>query len=228
MQRLQKIEQHITFRFTHATQQNPSIFSDPESRSFAVAYYATSISHRDLRARIEAEASMKMAAKKSEWEEASQKHQRLLSEAKGLQCEYTTDTYGWTVHSASCKKCNLNSEANNMRISKYEWPLPTNEHSCVSAVFELDCPIGFVAWRNLTWMLTHDIGRPGRIHGEQYADSLHKYSGLRSYSREKSSRLVLASKIKSFEKTHYIQRFPVRYNDIYSSNALQYAMLDET
>lgn len=228
MQRLQNVEQHIAFRFTHATQQNPSIFSDPGSRSFAVAYYATSNSHRDLRARIEAEASMKKAAKKSEWEEASQKHQRLLSEAKGLRCEDTTDTYGWTVHSASCKKCDLNSEANHMRISKYEWPLPTDEHSCVSAVFELDCPIGFVAWRNLTWMLTHDIGRPERIHGGQYADTLHKYSGLRSYSREKSSRLVLASKIKSFEKTHYTQSFPVRYDDIYSSNALQYAMLDET
>lgn len=228
MQRLHKVEQHIKFRHAHATQQNPSIFSDPGSRSFAVAYYATSTSHKDLRTRIEAEASTKRAAKKSEWEEASETHRRLLSEAEGLQCENTTDVYGWTVHSASCKKCRLNSRASDMRISKYEWPLPRDEHSCMSAVFELDCPLGFVAWRNLTWMLTHDIGRPQWSRGEQYADTLHGYTGLRSHSREKSSRMVLASKVKSFEKTHYTQRFPVRYDDIYSANALQYAMLDKT
>ena len=228
MQRLHKVEQHIRFRHAHATQQNPSIFSDPGGRSFAVGYYATSTSHRALRASIEAEASIKKAAKKSEWEEASQRYQQLISEAEELECQNTTDSWGWPVHSASCKKCRLNSQASDMRISKYEWPLPRDEHSCISAVFELDCPTGLVAWRNLTWMLTHDIGRPQWSSGEQYADTLHGYSGLRSYSREKSSRLVLASKVKSFEKTHYTQNFPVRYDEIYSNNALQYAMLDKT
>lgn len=228
MQRLHKVEQHIQSRQAKATQQNPSIFSDPGSRSFAVAYSATSTSHRALRARIEADASTKRAAKKFEWEEASQKHRRLISEAEGLKCQNTTDDYGWTVHSPSCRKCILNSEANDMRITKYEWPLPIDEHSCISAVFELDCPAGFVAWRNLTWMLTHDIGRPQWSHGQQYADTLHEYSGLRNYSQERSSRIILASKVKSFEKTHYTQKFPIRYDEIYSRNALQYAMLDKT
>ena len=228
MQRLQHVEQHIQARHSHAAQHNRSIFSDPGSESFAVAYYATSDSHKALRARIEAEASTKKANKKFEWEEASQKHQRLISEADRIVCETIPDEDGWPTHSASCKKCRLKSQANAMRISKYEWPLPTDEHFCISAVFELDCPMGFVAWRNFTWMLTHDIGRPQQTHGEKYADTLHTYAGLRSYSREKSSRLVLASKLKSFEKTHYTQSFPVRYNQIYSNNALQYAMLDKT
>ena len=228
MQRLHNMEQHIKFRDAHATQQNPSIFSDPGRRSFAVAYYATSTSHKALRAQIEEEASKKKAAKESEWVEASNKYRRLISEAEGLECQNTTDSFGWTVHSASCKKCQFNSQASDMRISKYEWPLPTDEHSCISAVFELDCPTGFVAWRNLTWMLTHDIGRPQWSRGAQYADTLHDYSGLRSYSQEKSSRMILASKVKSFEKTHYTQSFPVRYDQIYGNNALQYAMLDRT
>ena len=228
MQRLHHVEQHIQSRHFHAARRNPSIFSDPGSRSFALAYYATSDSHRVLRARIEAEASTKKAAKKSEWEEASQKHQQLISQADKLECQTTTDEYGWPEHSASCEKCRLKSQANAMRISKYEWPLPTDEQSCIFTVFELDCPIGFVAWRNFTWMLIHDIGRPQQNHREQFADTLHTYAGLRSYSREKSSRLVLASKVKSFEKTHYTQSFPVRYDQIYSNNALQYVMLDQT
>ena len=227
MQRLHKVEQHIKWRYAHASQQNPSIFSDPEGRSFPVAYYATSNSHKALRMRIEEEAAAKKAAKKLEWEEASAKHRRLAFEATGLECQNTTDRYGWTVHSASCRKCKLQSEAYHMRISKYEWPLPSDEPSCISAVFELDCPPSFVAWRNLTWMLTHDIGRPKWSRGEQYADTLHNYSGLRNYSQEKSSRMLLASKVKSFEKTHYTQSFPVRYDEIYGNNALQYAMLDK-
>lgn len=228
MQRLHKVEQHIKFRHDHATKRNPSIFSDPASGSFAVAYYATSTSLKTLRERIETDASTKKAAKKSQWEEASEKYRRLVSEAKGLECQTTTDAYGLSVHSWACERCNLASQAQEMKISKYEWPLPKNEHSCISAVFELDCPASFVAWRNLTWMLTHDIGRPQWTRGEQYADTLHGYSGLRRYVQNKSSRMVLASKIKSFEKTHYFQSFPVRYDEIYSGNALQYAMLDKT
>ena len=228
MQRLHTVEQHIRLRHAHAGQQNPSIFCNPRRKSFAVAYYATSPLHKALRARIETEASTKKAAKKSEWEQASQKHQRLISEAEKLECLNFTDEYGWPQHDPSCKKCPLTRQANAMKISKYEWPLPTDENFCASALFELDCPMGFVAWRNLTWMLTHEIGRPQSSHREQYTDTLHTYSGLRSYSREKSSRLVLASKVKSFEKTHYTQSFPVRYDQIYSNNALQYALLEMT
>ena len=228
MQRLHKVEQYITFRHAHARQENPSIFSDPGSRSFAVAYYAISAPHQDLRARIEAEASKMRAAKKSEWVEASDRYRRLISEVEALECQYIMKISGWIVHSVPCKKCDLKSQAKNTRISKYEWPLPTDQYSCMSAVFELDCPAGFVAWRNLTWMLTHDIGRPQWNRGENHADTLHSYSGLRSYSQEKSSRMVLASRVKSFEKTHYTLGFPVRYDEIYSNNALQYEMLDKT
>ena len=228
LQRLQIVEQHIKSRHANVNQRNLSIFSDPGSTSFAVAYYATSASHKALRARIEAEASTRRAAKKAEWEIASQKHRQLILEAEKLECATITNPYGKRKHSKSCAKCRLKGEANAMSISKYEWPLPADEYSCLSAVFELDCPTGFVAWRNFTWMLTHDIGRPECEWGAQYADTLHQYSGLRSYNQEKSSRLVLASKVKSFEKTHYTQSFPVRYDQIYSKNALQYEMLDRT
>ena len=226
MQRLHKVEQHIILRWASAIPLNPSIFSDPRSESFAVAYYATSASHQALRARIEAEASTKKAEKKTEWENASREYERLLSEAMELECSYVPDTVGWMRHSYYCRKCSSKTEANNMRISKYEWPLPSNEYSCRSAVFELDCPEGFVAWRNITWLLTYDIGRPQWQDSQQYADTLPEYSGLRSYFIEKSSRMILASKVKSFEKTHYSQRFPVTYDEVYSNNALQYAMQD--
>ena len=227
MERLHNVEKHIELRHAHAVQQNCSIFSDPETKSFAVAYYATSASHKALRASIEGEATRKRAAKKSEWEEQSEKHRQLISEAEKLECQTSTDEDGWPQHSTPCKKCDLNSQAKAMKISKYEWPLPTDENSCRCAVFELDCPTGFEAWRNLTWMLTHDIGRPNRSHGQKYAVTLHEYSGLKSYSRVKPSRLVLASKVKSFIKTHYSQSFPVRYDQISSNNALRYAMLDQ-
>ena len=204
MQRLHHVEQYIQSRHSHAARRKASIFSDPGSRSFAAAYYATSASHKALRARIEAEASTRRAAKKTKWEEASQKHRQLISEADKLECATITNRYGRREHSTSCAKCLLKIQANAMSISKYEWPLPTDEYSCISAVFELDCPTGFVAWRNFTWILTHEIGRPQWDWGAQYADTLCQYSGLRSHNQEKSSRLVLASKVKSFEKTHYI------------------------
>lgn len=226
MQRLHIIEEHIKNRHDRVAQRNPSIFSDPQNQSFAMFYYAMSDGHRDLRRQIEQKASTKKAAKQSEWQRGMQKYEQLKNEADRLDCEYYTAKYGIPKHRGTCKKCQRNGEARNMKITKYEWPLPPDESSCVAAIFELDCPASFVAWRNITWMLVHDIGRPDYVQGGSYADTLHGYSGLECYVQTRSSCVSLSSRTKSFEKTHYVQSFPLVFEDCYSNNALQYAMMD--
>ena len=114
-----------------------------------------------------------------------------------------------------------------MIIEVHEWPLPHREVSCISAIIELDCPTELAAWRNLTWMMVHDLGRQATVPGQYPVAELSTYTGLQPYALQKQSRLTLASKVKPFEKSHYHSlKLPVTLDQCYAKNALQYKFFD--
>lgn len=228
MQRLQEIELHIAARHGHAKLTSPEIFSDPAENSFAVQYYQNSESHKNLRTRIEKAATATERNKQDEWEQATTRYEKLKDEAKPKTCEIVTTEDGQDGHdSVTCAKCVLNREADSMVIDVYEWPLPDDNYSAASAAVELDCPVEFVAWRNVTWMLLQDFGRSGGSTGAYPAVVLSNYVGLMKYAKERQSRLTLASTVKPFGKAHYGQlKFPVTLDRCFVNNALHYKLFD--
>ena len=229
MQRLHVVESYIAERRRISTKMAPSIFAAPGSRSrlkhFTVRYYESSAEHQALRARIEATATERQQEKMREWEVGSTKYQQLMTQATHLVCTQYRDQYG-DEHHPQCTKCQLNSKAKALSIVKYEWPLPKNEALCASAVVELDCPESFVAWRNITWMMLHDLGRALATDNPSAADTVLTFEGLVEYRKTCQSRITLGSTVKSFVKTHYIQRFPLNFAQCFSNNALQYQPFD--
>ena len=224
---LHGFEQYIQSRRSRSLCSHPSIFSDPKDKCFAVRYYSSSATHQALRTRIEDYAKTKKSEKESEWQQMSQAHENLLAEADILDCEWIENEQDEEVeryHSKSCHKCSLNWRANKMRIIKYEWPLPEAEPACRSAVFELDCPANFVAWRNLTWMLLYDVGQRKVVRGPSPAITLSSFQGLSAYHSQKSSRVTLASQVKPFGVTHYKVHFPAQVDELFCANALRYEM----
>ncbi len=227
MQRLYNIEQYIADRRHRAVEGNPSTFANLNNkRHFSGRYFASSELHNALGNRIEKEATNKRDQKKQEWEDGSQEYMRQKARAEGLECKNRTDRFGWEEHDPSCEKCLLNKSAEAMRITRYEWPLPDSKIPRAAAVVELDCPASFVAWRNITWMLLHDLGSSRSSKNDPASDTLFTFAGLHSFTKERQSRLTLASKVKSFVKSHYKQKFPVAFQNCYSNNALQYQLFD--
>lgn len=227
MRRLREVELHIADRRTKSNRKNPLLFSDPGETAFAVQYYASSTNHHALRQNIEADATAQKARKRKEWEESSLEYQQLKDQAASKSCDNLTDQWGDDYHSPSCKKCALNAEKDAMTIDVYEWPLPKDESACISAVVELDCPLELVAWRNLTWMLIHDLGRQSVSQREEPAARLFSYDPLKKYAQSKGSRLTLASIPKPFAKAHYrVLKFPATLDRCYADNALRYELFD--
>lgn len=228
MVRLHEIELHIDARELNAKPGNPSIFSDPGKRSFAVQFYASSEKHQALRTQIETKASAERVQKKEEWKTKSDKHRKLEERAEPMSCEDTVDDWGDEIHSPTCKRCDIRKEAANMTINVHEWPLPSREAACRAAIVELDCPVELAAWRNLTWMLVHDLGRLKPSSTESPAANLTTYAGLRSYLKDNGSRLSLASLTKPYPSSHYSNvSFPVRsLEECYVDNALDYRLYD--
>ena len=215
MQRLRVVELHIAARQQESNPINPSMFSDPVKKSFAVQFYHSSTRHQALRTRIEKDASVQRTQKEAEWRATTDEFKRLKEDAKQKACLCED------VRHRECQKCILERQAEAMTIDVYEWPLPDCEESCVSALVELDYPTELAAWRDLTWMVLHDVGRQVTVRGENPAVQLPTYKDLLPYVRKLRSRLTLASKVKPFASSHYrVKKLPVSLESCFAKNAL--------
>ncbi len=228
MQRLQEIELHIAARRSQAKITYPSIFSDPEENSFVVKYYASSDSHLKLKRRIEEAASVAKGEKQHEWNVLTEKSQQMKDEAKLKVHDNIAPEDDPEDHdSETCGKCALERDAESLMIDVHEWPLPEDAISCASVLVELDCPLEFAAWRNVTWMLLQDFGRSGGSAGAYPVASLTNHSGLESYAQDRHSRLTLASLVKPYRNAQYPRiKLPLAVDDCYMKNMLQYKLFD--
>ena len=228
MDRLRQIELYITARHERAVPENPSIFSDPSKRCFAAQLYEASGEYQILRREIHKFEKEEISRKRKEWVEESQRYRKVKDEAKAMVCEYTFEEGEVVGHIPSgCPKCRLLKVAANMSIDRYERPLPVDTVQAAVAVVELDFPSEMVAWRNMTWMLVHEIGRSGKASGPLPAERLLKYCGLQPFARKKSSSISLASVTKSYTRAHYNKvKFPVEFDKCVVNNALRYKLWD--
>lgn len=208
MERLARIEAHISTRNNSATYGSSLIFeqgSDP--CSLAVRYYAQSAHHQRLFERIEKHATNTRHQKKKELIDLQALYADRLRRYQQQSCEYRTYRRRGrerTGHSKSCERCSIFKSAENMTISVHEWPLPSTKLNTMLAVFELDVPLDVISWRSTTFsMLVDVLSKPAMSEtGQVYL--LRNYSDLARYSGSNGkNRIGLASKTKSFLNSHY-------------------------
>ena len=226
MERLQAIEKYIEGRNDASIYDNPSIFGDPRHRSFAVQYYNTSEKHQQLHQRIENHARKRRTDKEHEWQQKENSYNLLKRQASNLPHDTREDEDFNSCH-RWCRKCLLQKQYERISIRPDEWPLPNILFMAKTVVFELDCPEGFLAWRDTTWALLYDLGRTEGVSGHKTEMRLLKYDLLKTYAVNRGQRLTLGSTTKSFLQAHYKEYiFPVNKQTVYVNNGLQYRLLD--
>lgn len=110
-----------------------------------------------------------------------------------------------------------------------EKSLPENPIQLKAAVFELATPPEFAAWRDITWMIIHDLGQGKTKEGLPKHVTLQSYPQLSRYvqSGVRKSRITLASVEKSHVATHYRDHsFPVSEESLCVNNGLRYQVWD--
>lgn len=159
MHRLRTVEGYIKCRTKASSSSNPSIFADPQKRSFAVQYYSTSGKHQRLHAQIDADAQTRRFQKEREWLQKTENYRSLEQKASSLPHETELDEDFILFHPQSCHRCQLERQYKGISIKPDEWPLPESAVMAQAVVFELDCPEAIIAWRDSTWAILHDLGR---------------------------------------------------------------------
>ena len=157
LKRASHIEEYLRLRHKGALQV-PSVFSNTvDYTCFAVKFYHASERLKRLCDEITAHAQQGRAAKREELATLNQNSNSILKRASRMKHE-RSHVFGTEIHSTSCQKCQLESQAGKMRISVHEWPLPRSPAYAQYVVFELSPPRAFSAWRGITYMILRDIG----------------------------------------------------------------------
>ncbi|EIW76857.1 hypothetical protein CONPUDRAFT_130199 [Coniophora puteana RWD-64-598 SS2] len=230
----------LTIALSHITERHARAISRPvlegslDHASFPIRYFNTSSTLQALKHRIENDAEAAEREKRDELREKVQKYRDLTNSAH----RETHAEQHWRYY---CRRCNLEKEAENISISIYERPLPSNETQAKSAVFEIACPTSFSAWRDATYHLLSDVFNPsassensGRWYG--FLDPFHssRYQPLCHYAKaplNSCRRVTMGSTTKSFLQTHYkngylaLHGFPGT-SDVIVNNGLRFELLD--
>ncbi|PHH88387.1 hypothetical protein CDD83_7603 [Cordyceps sp. RAO-2017] len=156
MERLQEVEEHVKARRDGARYRTTSIYhSFGEVQSFSVKYFEYSPRHQQLFQMIETEAHSEREAKIAEFRKLQAEYRRLMASVQASSCIYDyyvdprTGVSG-SSHRTPCRRCIDRSTAESLQIFVHEWPLPANRYRAQSAVFELEVPIPFGNWRNIS------------------------------------------------------------------------------
>ena len=195
MEKLQEIERHIIKRHADVEYQE-SVFGPPGGRdSFTHNLYNLRASHyREIKKKIEEMITAKSEEKDNEWTRTSQAHGRLLRQITQSRCQLVKREEEPEHHDANeCPKCQLKKQANEMEIEVFEYPLPESSSMAASIIVELDCPPAIVAWRNVTWLILHDLGRKGGVSAEYPKTTLGNHPFLQNFYTRQDSRVNLAS-----------------------------------
>lgn len=206
--RLVVLETYIRGRCVGTLSGLSSIFSSfGHKNSFSVRYYAQSALHQTLRNNIERVATEERERKRQEYHEKVRQYDRLRQAAAYLTCEYTTYVNETTervdqYHSGSCRKHLLDKQADSLTIDIHEWPLPDAELEARSAIFELNVPSHFSAWRKMTTLVINEALECdySGSRSDKVVDTLSVY--LSPYFTGVTHRLELASTTKSNTRTH--------------------------
>ncbi|KAG6036493.1 hypothetical protein E4U41_005708 [Claviceps citrina] len=207
MQRLARVEHHVESRRKRAKRGNPCIFSSfGHAKSFSVCFFESSSKHQDLLRQIESVAHQERVEKREEFRACKARYKSHMQQFHGLACTYIDETNWRTgmqqrIHSYSCPRHQHLNAANAIEIQVHEWPLPSQLLHAKSTVFELQVPLPFNAWRNMTVFLIVDV-----LHSTYDASSANVQSTLGEYlpsfHEAVNRRLVLTSTTKSNRNTH--------------------------
>ena len=229
LRRVQGIENYLEHRRSVADPSLPSVFRDVVPNSFAVRYFDQSHEMQQLAITMNAADERAQAQKTEELTQKSFEYEAVMKQAAETTCLFIEDAYDSLKRQHDdhrCLKHRLERRGGMMRIQVHEGLLPSEDTHIKAVIFELLLPKGFAAWRDATWQLIQ-LGRRNTIPDREPQTLLRDHQAFEAYLRPTGSSVTLASRTKSFLKTHYAQvRFPAKLDQVCLPHGLKYGLFD--
>jgi len=203
MARLQAIQDYLKARIAGCEGNSLSIFADPCNGCFAERFFDSpehSAALQALQELIENDAARDRKQKQAEWLTKTRAFEKLTRAIDGSSCVYITDDnnpLSRGIHDRHCPRCQLQGQADRMKMEIFEDPLPTEPRMKKVVVFELGGFRSFEVYRDCTWHLLCRLACATREESPPPKCKIRTYSELSKYATNSISSFVLASTTKS-------------------------------
>ncbi|CAF4113732.1 unnamed protein product [Rotaria sp. Silwood2] len=129
----------------------PDLLTNIEAEnSFGVYFAAQSTKINNCLRKIQTQTEQNKTAKIQEVQHAKDKYHRLMNSINGCPCM----CYG-VLDSRQCRRCRIEQQANNIQVSIYECPVPSQRASALAVMFELRMPIEVRCYRDVLWQFVN-------------------------------------------------------------------------
>jgi hypothetical protein len=242
MARLDRVERYVNSRKAAVARNAPSVYRDfGHPASFAVKFFDQSPKLKTRMSQIERDATQKKQEKCQELLNLQREYSDLTERFRNSTCDYYEVTIdpdlGYTEmqHTPSCVRCSLQTKANNLDISIYEWPLSSDRSIAKATVFEVESPPAFGDWRDASVYMIHDVlgchyTKPQVPQDLYMLEHHHVLSDYLSHGYHQR-RVVPLSSIKSHTTTHRKRQKAISHlenDDVCLDNALRYMFHDKS
>ncbi|KNG50865.1 hypothetical protein TW65_01843 [Stemphylium lycopersici] len=223
MDRAQGVRRYLAARHRpHSNTHSNTIFDDPADDCFAARFYDDHDIHGTLtamREEIEEAADTSRMNKQAEWEVKSAEYEQICLKLNEKECIYDTVMdrdlrVAVSRHRQPCEWHDLHNKLKHMRIRIFEHPLPSYEPAAKAAIFELQCPEVFAAYRDATWLILSRLCHPP-VEELDRISIVRNYSQLQPYTNSTSCHVTLGSYKKAHLESHYATwGFPIGLQEI--------------
>jgi hypothetical protein len=256
MERFQSVEKYLNHRHANSTRPASDLFATGR-QGFANRYFEDSTLHQKLRSKVEIAAAAARQAKaeelqalKAAYADHDSKYRNSDHTLQSVIVDYSCNSQAsWNNprshrctqcqpvteqehHPYSCQKCSHQRVCDGLSIDVHEWPLPSNDATLKTVVFELEVPIWFSHWRDSRLELLESVLKGKRLPinpPQSYLLSSDDPHLSARYFKQFGQRVTLQSQVKPFIITHYKTK-PIGGlvdSDVYVENALKYEYYDQ-
>ena len=222
LQRLRRIESHILERQGAASDDPlPSMFGALNENSFEVRFYDQSTELVQTHRRIEQDAGKKRDEKTEEHGKKNQEYDARMTKIETIEHKHPHGR----PRPKRCERCREEIEVKKIYIEAFEWPLPDNDIEPKALICELDLDSHIRAWRDLTWLVVHDImGRRFTDDENDVRERPSNYSLLQRYFEGERGRVELRSRTKSLDRKRLMERqtIPVDVSKVVVGHGLEW------
>ncbi|KAJ0427087.1 hypothetical protein BJY00DRAFT_320561 [Aspergillus carlsbadensis] len=233
LKRLQAIQSHLHLRCASAKHDRMTIFAGPERGCFAERYVESpgGSSLEKLGGIIKQSSATFRRDKQAELERTNRTYDDLTEKLKTTPCtqirkpDESHDIRG-------CRHCFYMRSRRRLQIQVHEDFLPMRHDDVIqqrSIMFELKVPRAFAAYREATWNIVNRLCPELFTSTQSKAELLlSEYAQLKNYyNHQKDACFSLASRRKSFLKTHYGYRsLPARTDNVLLPHGLTWSYYD--
>lgn len=163
MERLMAVEDYIVDR-TGSRQPSIQLFETTDDpHGFAARYFDESADHQILRQSVIDRAAAARISKLNELRGVKDKYAALMRLYHQTSCDVYERIINYSsglteeYHPTTCTRCQYKTQADQLSIAVFEWPLPANDVKVKTVIFELCVPAWFAHWRDSTMDLRLNV-----------------------------------------------------------------------